>query len=290
MLMQQIINGLILGSMYALLAVGFALICGILKMITFAHGEVFMVGAFAGLAASSAFHVGPLAAILTAMTVSLVVGLITERIAFRPFRDGALLSPALITIGISIILQAIVLLWVGADTKPFPYDIGINKFTIGSTIISGIEIIVIGLTLVLMVALQLFIHKTRWGLALRATSLHFDGASLMGVNTNTVVALAFGLASALAGADGLLVGAYYGAFYPQMGVVISLKALAAATLGGITSVSGAMIGSLILGLIESMTVAYLSAGYRDVIAFAVLISVLVIRPSGLAGRVEEEKV
>jgi branched-chain amino acid transport system permease protein len=290
MLWQQIINGLTLGSMYALLAVGFALICGILQMITFSHGEVFMVGAFAGLAVITSFHMGPVAGIFVAMSVSLILGLITERVAFRPFRNGSQLSPALITIGFSIISQAVVLLLVGADTKPFPYAIGVYKINIGTTVISGIEIIVISFTLVLMMALQLFIRKTRWGLALRATSMHFDGANLMGVNTNKIVALAFGLASALAGAAGLLVGAYYGAFYPQMGVSISLKALAAATLGGIGSVSGAMIGSLLLGLIESMTVAYVSASYRDVIAFAILITVLLIRPSGLVGRVEEEKV
>lgn len=290
MLLQQVINGLTLGSMYALLAVGFALICGILKMITFAHGEVFMVGAFAGLAAITAFHLGPLEGLLAAMAVSLVLGLLTERIAFRPFREGSALSPALITIGISIILQAGVLLLAGADTKAFPYDIGIYTFNLEGVVISGIEIIVIGLTLLMMLALQLFIHKTRWGLALRATSMHFDGAGLMGVNTNHVVALSFALASALAGIAGLLVGAYYGAFYPRMGVIISLKALAAATLGGIGSVSGAMLGSLLLGLIESLTVAYISAGYRDVIAFAILIAVLLIRPSGLLGRVEEEKV
>jgi len=290
MLWQQIINGLTLGSMYALLAVGFALICGILKMITFAHGEVFMVGAFAGLTVITAFHFGPLGGLMAAIAAAVLVGLLTERIAFRPFRNGSPLSPALITIGLSIILQAGVLLLAGADTKSFPYDIGIYMFNIGGAVISGIEIIVIGLTLLLMAVLQLFIHKTRWGLALRATSMHFDGASLMGVNTNQVVALSFALASALAGIAGLLVGAYYGAFYPRMGVILSLKALAAATLGGIGSVSGAMIGSLLLGLIESLTVAYISAGYRDVIAFAVLIAVLLIRPSGLVGRVEEEKV
>lgn len=290
MLWQQIINGLTLGSMYALLAVGFALICGILKMITFAHGEVFMVGAFAGLTAITVFHFGPLTGLLAAMLISLVLGLLTERIAFRPFREGSALSPALITIGFSVILQAGVLLLAGADTKAFPYDIGIYTFNLGGTVISGIEMIVIGLTLLLMAGLQLFIHRTRWGLALRATSMHFDGASLMGVNTNHVVSLAFALASALAGVAGLLVGAYYGAFYPRMGVILSLKALAAATLGGIGSVSGAMLGSLLLGLIESLTVAYISAGYRDVIAFAILIAVLLIRPSGLLGRVEEEKV
>lgn len=290
MLWQQIINGLSLGSMYALLAVGFALICGILQMITFAHGEVFMVGAFAGLAVIGALHFGPVAGLAIAILVSLVLGLVTERVAFRPFRGGSQLSPALITIGFSIILQAGVLLLVGADTKPFPYDVGQYKIAIGSTVISAIEIIVVGLALALMTALQLFIRKTRWGMALRATSLNIDAANLMGVNTNRVVALAFGLASALAGIDGLLVGAYYGAFYPQMGVSISLKALAAATLGGISSVNGAIIGSLLLGLIESLTVAYISTGYRDVIAFAILITVLLVRPAGLMGRAEEEKV
>ncbi len=290
MLGQQIMNGLILGSMYALLAVGFALICGILKMITFSHGEVFMVGAFAGLTVIAGLHMGLLEGIFAAMIVSLILGLVTERVAFRPFRNGSQLSPALITIGFSIILQASVLLLAGADTKPFPYDISSYQVQIGTTVITGIELLVIGLTLVLMTALQLFIRKTRWGLALRATSLHFDAANLMGVNTNRVVALAFGLASSLAGAAGLLVGAYYGAFYPQMGVSISLKALAAATLGGIGSISGAMIGSLLLGLIESLTVAYISASYRDVIAFVILIAVLLIRPSGLVGRAEEEKV
>lgn len=290
MLWQQIINGLSLGSIYALLAVGFALICGILRMITFAHGEVFMVGAFAGLAVIAGLHWGPAAGMVAAIFSSLLLGLLTERVAFRPFRHGSPLSPALITIGFSIVLQAVILLLVGADTKPFPYDVGKYKIVIGSAVISAIEIVVTGLALTLMTALQLFIYKTRWGLALRATSLNIDAANLMGVNTNQVIALAFGLASVLAGVDGLLVGAYYGAFYPQMGVGLSLKALAAATLGGINSVSGAIIGSFLLGLIESMTVAYISAGYRDVIAFAILISVLLLRPAGLVGRAEEEKV
>lgn len=290
MLWQQIINGLTLGSTYALLAVGFALICGILRMITFSHGEVFMVGAFAGLAVISVFGLSPVEGLLGAMAVALVLGLITERVAFRPFRNGSELAPALITIGFSILLQAGVLLIVGADTKPFPYDLGSYKLNIGTTVLSGIEILVLVLSLLLMATVQLFIYKTRWGLALQATSMHKDSASLQGVSTNVVIALVFGLASALAGAAGFLVGAYYGAFYPRMGVIISLKALAAGTLGGIGSVSGAIIGSLLLGLIESMTIAYISASYRDVIAFAILIAVLLIRPSGLVGRVEEEKV
>lgn len=290
MLWQQLINGLVQGSMYALVAVGFSLICGVLGMITFSHGEVFMVGAFAGLIAVAALHFGLFAGLTAAMAAALLLGLVTERVAFRPFRGGSPLTPALITIGFSILLQAAVLLTVGADTKPFPYDVSTFKFNLGPAVISDIELMVIGMTLVLLIALQLFIHKTRWGLALRATALHFDAAGLMGVNTNVVVALTFGLASTLAGVGGIMVGTYYSAFYPRMGVVISLKALAAATLGGIGSVNGAIIGSLLLGLIESLTVAYISASYRDVVAFAILIAVLLVRPSGLLGRVEEEKV
>ena len=290
MLIQAMIYGLAQGSLYALLAVGFALICGILGMITFAHGEVFMVGAFASLGAISGLGFPPLPGLAVGMLSALGVGLVIERIAFRPFRGASHLSPALITIGFSISLQALVLILAGAETKPFHYNISQFRIGAGSIIISGMELIVIGSALFLMTLLQLFMRKTRWGLALRATSLHFDAASLMGVNPNLIVALSFGLASMLAGADGLLVGAYYGAFYPQMGAAISFKALAAATLGGITSVTGAMAGGMLLGLIESLSVLFISSGYKDMIAFSLLILVLLFKPSGLFGGLDEEKI
>jgi branched-chain amino acid transport system permease protein len=290
MLIQTLIYGLTQGSLYALLAVGFALICGILKMITFAHGEVFMVGAFVALGVIVGWGAPPALGLLAAMAAALMLGLLIERTAFRPFRGGSYLSPALVTIGFSITLQALALLLAGAETKPFPYEVGRFKLNLGAASVSGIELIVVGSAVALMILLQVFIRKTRWGLALRATSIHFDAASLMGVNTNLIVALAFGLASMLAGAAGLLVGAYYGAFYPQMGVAISFKALAAATFGGITSVTGAIVGGMLLGLIESLSVLFISSGYKDVISFSILILALLFKPSGLFGRLEEEKV
>jgi branched-chain amino acid transport system permease protein len=289
MLVQTLVYGLAQGSLYALLAAGFALICGILNMITFAHGEVFMVGAFVALWVTG-LGFSPILGLAAGMLAALCLGLTIERIAFRPFRGGSHLSPALITIGFSIALQALVLILAGAETKPFSRGLSEFRISLGATVISGIELIVIGAAFGLMALLQLFIRKTRWGLALRATSLHFDAASLMGVNTNLTVALAFGLASMLAGADGLLVGVYYGAFYPQMGVTIAFKALAAATLGGITNVTGAIAGGILLGLLESLAVLFISSGYKDIIAFSVLILALLFKPSGLFGRLEEEKV
>jgi branched-chain amino acid transport system permease protein len=290
LIMQTLIYGLAQGSLYALLAAGFALICGILKMITFAHGEVFMVGAFVALGVMVGFGLPPAAGLFAAMAAAMALGVLIERVAFRPFRGGSAMSPALVTIGFSIALQALVLLLAGADTKPFPYSSGEFKLTVGSTSVSAVELAVILAAVALITLLQLFIRKTSWGLALRATSMHFDAASLMGVNTNMTVALAFGLASMLAGAGGLLFGAYYGAFYPQMGVVVAFKALAASTLGGITSVSGAIAGGLLLGIIESLSILFISSGYKDIIAFSILILVLLLKPSGLLGRFEEEKV
>ncbi|MDR1398045.1 MAG: branched-chain amino acid ABC transporter permease [Desulfarculales bacterium] len=290
LIIQTLIYGLAQGSLYALLAAGFALICGILKMITFAHGEVFMVGAFVALGVIVGLGLPPAVGMAAAMAAAMALGVFIERVAFRPFRGGSSMSPALITIGFSIALQALVLLLAGADTKPFPYGGGEFKLTVGSVSVSGIELTVILASFILVALLQLFIRKTSWGLALRAASMHFDAARLMGVNTNMTVALAFGLASMLAGAGGLLFGAYYGAFYPQMGVVMAFKALAAATLGGITSVSGAVAGGIMLGVIESLSVLFISSGYKDIIAFSILILVLLFKPSGLLGRFEEEKV
>lgn len=288
MFWQQVINGLAQGSIYALLAVGFALISGIMKRISFSHGEVFMVGAFAGLVTVKLGQ-GLIMGLAVAIVSSLVLGLITERIAFRPFVHGSELTPALITIGLSILLQDAVLLAFGGDTKPFPLDVGAFQIQAGSAIISGLDLVIFILPLVLVGLLQFFIHRTRWGLALRATAQHKDASSLMGIKPELVMAITFALASALAGVAGILVGIYYNAFYPRMGVVISLKALSAATLGGIGNVSGAVIGGLTLGLLESLAVAFISTSYRDVIAFLILILVLLIRPAGLLGRVGEER-
>ncbi len=289
MILQQLVNGLTLGSMYALLAVGFSLICGIMRMLTFSHGEVFMIGAYAGLL-SVVFLGGNLfVGFIMAVLAGAVIGLFTERLAFRPFIGKSDLTPALITIGLSIMLQDIVMLAVGADTKPFPLKLDVFRLDIGGTVISGLDILVLATAIVLIGLLQLFIYHTRWGLALRAAAQNRDAVSLMGIRPTLIMALAFAIASALAGAAGILVGIYYNAFYPRMGVIMSLKALSAATLGGIGNPSGAIFGGLLLGILENFAVAIVSTSYKDVIAFAILIIVLLVRPSGLVGKIQEDR-
>ncbi len=290
MLTQVIIHGLVNGSLYALLAVGFALICGILRMITFAHGDVMMVGAFIALGVISWFGFPFVVGLGVGMIGALVLGIIIERVAFRNFQKESHLTPALITIGFSISLQALVLILAGAETKPYPNEFSTFRLNIDGAIISGLEIAVIATAVTLMLLLHLFIRKTKWGLAVRATSIHYEAAGIMGINTKIVVILAFGLASMLAGAAGLMLGVYYGAFYPQMGVAFAFKALAAATFGGITSMSGAIVGAILLGLIESLSILVISSGYKDAVAFSVLILVLLLKPAGLFGRISEEKV
>lgn len=289
MFLQQLVNGLALGSMYALLAVGFSLISGIMRMITFAHGEVFMVGAYAGLLSALFLGNNLFISFIIAVVVAAVLGLLTERLAFRPFIGGSDLTPALITIGLSIMLQDIVLLAVGADTKPFPTSSEFIRLDTGHTVISGLDILALGSSVVLIGLLHLFIYHTRWGLAMQATAQNRDAVSLMGIRPTLIMALTFAIASALAGAAGMLVGIYYNAFYPRMGVILSLKALAAATLGGIGNPSGAILGGLLLGILESFAVAIVSTSYKDVIAFAILIIVLLVRPAGLLGKAQGDR-
>lgn len=289
MILQQLVNGLALGSLYALLAVGFSLICGIMRMITFAHGEVFMIGAYAGLLSVFLWGNNLLLGFLVAVLVAAALGLLTERLAFRPFIGGSDLTPALITIGLSIMLQEIILLFVGADTKPFPVKLDIFRLDIGNTVISGLDILVFSASILLIGLLHLFIYHTRWGLALQATAQNRDAVSLMGIRPTLIMALTFAIASALAGAAGILFGVYYNAFYPRMGVIMSLKALSAATLGGIGNPSGAILGGLLLGILESFAVAIVSTSYKDVIAFAILIAVLLIRPEGLLGKAQGDR-
>ena len=289
MIFQQLVNGLALGSMYSLLAVGFTLICGIMRMVTFAHGEVFMIGAYAGLLSVLFLGNNIFASFFIAVLSAAAFGLITERLAFRPFIGGSDMTPALITIGMSIMLQDVVLLLVGADTKPFPVKLEILKLDIGNTIVSGLDILVLSSSIILIGLLHLFIYHTRWGLAMQATAQNRNAVSLMGIRPTLIMALTFMIASALAGAAGILVGVYYNAFYPRMGVSISLKALSAATLGGIGNPSGAILGGLVLGLLESFAVAIVSTSYKDVIAFAILIAVLLIRPEGLLGQAQGDR-
>ncbi len=284
MFLQQIINGLAQGSIYALVGIGFALIFGVLGLVHFAHGEVYMIGAFVGFVMISAFHLPIIVALLGAMAIAALAGVVIEAIAFRPLRKAPEIAPLVCTLGISVILQNSAMLIMGSDTKSIS-NLAINQaFAFYSVQLSMPQIIIFVVSLILTVLLQLILYRSNMGRAIRAVAQNKEAAALMGVNINRTIAATFAIGSSLGGAAGVLVGLYYNAFYPMMGFVAGLKAFVATVVGGLTSVPGAVVGGLILGVAENLGAAYVSSGYRDLIAFAILILVLLIKPSGIFGR------
>ncbi len=291
MFLEQLINGLTLGSTYALIALGYTMVYGIVQLINFAHGEIYMFGAFVGLFLVTVLGLNIFLALLGAMAFCMMLGMVVERIAYRPLRGKSSRLSALISaIGVSIFLSTLMALLRGPSTTRYPEMLGQNTFRVGSLDISAMQIIILLVSALLMVGLQLLIKKTRIGKAMRACSMDIDAASLMGVNVNRVISFTFAIGSALAAAGGVMVGIYYNAVWPYMGTMAGLKAFSAAVLGGIGSVPGAMVGGLLLGVMEIMGVAYLSSSYKDAIAFAILILVLIIRPQGLMGQKISKKV
>jgi branched-chain amino acid transport system permease protein len=281
---QQVTNGLTLGSVYALLAIGFSLIFGVLNLVTFAHGEVYMVGAFAGLLVLWLMPWNIPLALAVGLGASFLMGLLVERVSFRPFRGAPHMTTLLSTIGVSITLQNAVILLLGPETKSLPDPLQLGHTFIGASRISNLQILIIAVSIAVVIVLTAFIDRSRTGRAMRAVSQDLEIARLMGVPSVRIIALAFAIGSGLAGMAGVLIGLYYNAFYPLMGVQAGLKAFAATVLGGLGSVPGAVLGGLILGLAEVMTAAYLDPSYRDVIGFVILVIVLIFRPRGLMGK------
>jgi len=298
--LQQLINGLVLGSVYALVALGYTMVYGILELINFAHGEITMMGAMVALAVIGALALaapgvpGVLllgAGLAVAIPVCMALGLLIERVAYRPLRHAPRLAPLITAIGVSIILQNIAMLIWGKQYIPFPAVLPQGRHDLFGASITDVQIAILLLTTVIMLALVLVVHKTRLGRAMRATAQSRQVASLMGVDVNRVIAATFVIGSALAAVAGVMVSAYYGLAHYYMGFLLGLKAFSAAVLGGIGNLGGAMLGGLVLGLIESfgagyigdLTGGFLGSHYQDVFAFFVLIAVLVFRPSGLLG-------
>jgi branched-chain amino acid transport system permease protein len=299
--LQQLINGVTLGSIYGLIAIGYTMVYGIIGMINFAHGDIFMVGAFVALIAFLALvAVGitavPLALLLVlivAMAIAALYGWTVERLAYRPLRGSFRLAPLISAIGMSIVLQNYVQVAQGARVKPLPplvtgghtllsQDIGVQ--------ISNIQIIIIVVTLALMIAFSRLVTRTRLGREMRACEQDLKMASLVGVDTDRTIALTFVIGAALAAVAGLMYLLYYGVIDFFMGFVAGVKAFTAAVLGGIGSLPGAMVGGLLIGLIETFWSAYFSIEYKDVAAFSVLVLVLIFLPTGILGRPEVEKV
>jgi branched-chain amino acid transport system permease protein len=294
--LQQLVNGLSLGSIYALIALGYTMVYGVLRLINFAHGDVYMVGAYTGYYLSRRLKgdepslVGALLVMLGAMLACAVLGVIIERFAYRPVRRAARLTLLITAIGVSLFLENGAQLVFGADPKFFPSLAPRADFIVGGVRLTSEQLTVIAVSFLLMILLRLFILKTRTGKAMRAVSFNLDAAKLMGISTDRIIAITFALGSALAAAAGVLIGMQIPKIDPLMGIIYGLKAFVAAVLGGIGNVPGAVIGGLLIGTSEVMVVGYLSSTFRDAIAFGILILVLLLRPQGIFGRVEKEKV
>jgi len=291
--LQQVLNGLVVGSMYALIALGYTMVYGILQIINFAHGEVMMIGAMVTISAINLLIgagvqlPGPLmllCGLIIALPITMLLGWLIERIAYRPLRHAPRLAPLITAIGISIFLQQVAVLIWKSNPRSFPEVLSHDPIEVMGASVTGVQIAIIVLALVIMFALLLLVEKTKLGRAMRAVAMNQQVASLMGVNANRVISLTFVLGSALAAIAGVMWAANYGLATPTMGFTPGLKAFTAAVVGGIGNLTGAMVGGLLLGLIESLGTGYLvPSEYRDVFAFLALVLVLILRPSGLMG-------
>ncbi len=299
---QQLLNGLTIGSTYALIAIGYTMVYGIIGMINFAHGEVYMIGTYVSfIVIAGLTYLGleslPLvfmAALMVSMVVAATYGFTIERVAYRPLRGRTRLLALISAIGMSIFLQNFIRLSQGSRDIAMPSLVtGGWSFGDPSTFeasLSYMQVIIWVVTLITMTALSLFISRSKWGRACRACSQDLGMTNLLGINTNNIIALTFVVGAALAAVAGLLLGMYYGVVNPYVGFIAGLKAFTAAVLGGIGSIPGAMLGGLILGVTEAMTAAYFSSEYKDVVAFSLLVLILLFRPSGLLGKPEVEKI
>ena len=285
MLEQQILNGVMLGSAYALIAIGYTLIFGVLHLVHLAHGEVFMVGAFAGLMAVKFAGGDVFMAIALGLAAAAAVGALVELLAIRPIRKrkGHALAPMISTIGVGIVLQELVARLFGAEQVGFPHRMEAPPWHIAGITVSSVQLLILGVSIVLMVALHLFVTRTRQGMAMRATAESTAIAHTLGIRSERIVLLTFVIASALGGAAGVLVGLSFNAVSPFMGIDMGIKGLVAMLLGGLGNIYGAMLGGLIIGLAEVLSVAYLASSYRDAFAFIIMIGVLLLRPRGIFG-------
>jgi len=287
---QQLLNGLVTGSAYALIALGYTMVYGVLQLINFAHGEIYMVGAFVGLLLVTVVKLPFLAALPLAMLAAALVGVTVEFVAYRPLRRSSRLAVLISAIGMSIFLQNVALWIFGPATRSFPPPFQVSVLQIGPLRTNTLALLTLGVALVMMVGLHYLVRHTKTGKAMRAVAQDRDTAALMGINVNRTIALTFLIGSSLAAAAGVMVGMLFNAVVPTMGVMPGLKGFVAAVLGGIGNIPGAMLGGIVLGLAETMGVALLSSQWRDAIAFAILILVLLYKPSGLLGARVEEKV
>lgn len=297
-LLQQLANGLILGSFYALVALGYTMVYGIIKLLNFAHGDLYMLGAFVGFAILSilgAYIGSSWAGILTSMVLSMIavglLGVLIQRIAYVPMLSAPRLSILITALAVSMVLYNGVMAITDGQVLAFQTDLGYDGIDLGNVFITNTQMVLVGASLLLMVTLYFFVHKTLYGKAMRAIAIDQDACRLMGINVNRIIALTFFIGTSLAAAAGIMAGTYYGSIHFFMGFVIGLKAFTAAVIGGIGSIPGAMLGGLLLGLLESFgtQIPFIGTEWKDVFSFGILILLLVFKPTGILGKTEIER-
>ena len=288
----HLINGISLGSVYALIALGYTMVYGIAKMLNFAHGDVIMIGSYVVFVTASSLGINPLAAIIASMAACTLLGVTIERVAYRPLRGASPLAVLITAIGVSYLLQNVALLVFGSDTKAFSNVVTLPNLELfdGQLIIKSVTIVTVIVSIIIMVGLTLFVKKTKIGRAMTAVSEDQGAAQLMGINVNGTIAVTFAIGSMLASVAGVLLCSAYPSLTPYTGSMPGIKAFVAAVFGGIGSIPGAFIGGILLGVIENLSKAYISSQLSDAIVFSILIIVLLVKPTGLLGRKILEKV
>ncbi len=287
---QQIINGISLGSIYALIALGYTMVYGIIKLINFAHGDVFMVGAFIGFYAIAGWGLGFFPALLLSMAFCAIFGVLIERIAYKRLRNATRIAALITAIGMSLLIEYGVIYLRGPQPEAYPEVLPAKTIDLLGVQINSQSLFILLVSVVLMIILQFIVHRTKVGKAMRAVSHDMDAARLMGINVDNTISATFAIGSALAGAAGVIFGVYYTKIEPLMGIIPGLKAFVAAVLGGIGSIPGAMVGGLVLGVVESIVSAVGYSLWRDAAAFVILILILIFKPSGIFGKNTREKV
>lgn len=285
-----LINGISLGSIYAIIALGYTMVYGIAKMLNFAHGDVIMIGCYVVFTCMSGMGLNPFVSITLAVIVCTVLGMVIEKVAYKPLRKATPLAVLITAIGVSYLLQNIALLVFGADTKSFTSVVPLSNISVGDITITGVTVVAVAACIIIMIALMFFIKKTKAGQAMLAVSEDKDAAQLMGVNVNGTISLTFAIGSGLAAIAGVLLCSAYPTLTPYTGSMPGIKAFTAAVFGGIGSIPGAFIGGILLGIIEILSKAYISSQLADAIVFAVLIIVLLVKPTGILGKPIHEKV
>ncbi len=288
--LSQLINGLHVGIIYALIALGYTMVYGIVKLINFAHGDIIMIGAYTAVISLSTLGWSAPISLLAAVVLCVLFGITIERVAYKPLRSSPRISSLITAIGVSMLLQNLALLIFGAASRPFPTVLNVPPLRFGGIQISFVTVLTIAVSLLLMALLQGFVKTSKAGKAMRAASEDYSTAQLMGINVNTTITLTFAIGCALAGIGSFLYCMAYPAVSPTMGALPGLKAFIAAVLGGIGIIPGAMLGGVVMGIAESLTKAYISTQLSDAVVYGILIIVLLVKPTGLLGKVTREKV